>query len=82
MVNIHLQKPILDVVENQIRENNPPATKKIFDRLLKNGHSKDDAMKLIGRAVATEIYEVLKNKKPFDEEKIRQSFEEAVVVYL
>jgi len=82
MVNIHLQKPILDVVENQIRENNPPATKKIFDRLLKNGHSKDDAMKLIGSAVATEIYEVLKNKKPFDEEKIRRSFEEAVVVYL
>lgn len=47
MVNIDLQKAILDVVENQIRENNPPATKKTFDRLLKNGHSKDEAMKLI-----------------------------------
>ncbi len=34
MVNIQLQKTILDVVENQIRENNPPATKKTFDRLL------------------------------------------------
>lgn len=67
MVNIDLQKAILDVVENQIRENNPPATKKTFDRLLKNGHSEDDAMKLIGSAVAIEIYEVLKNKKPFDE---------------
>jgi len=69
MVNIDLQKAILDVVENQIRENNPPATKKTFDRLLKKGHSKDEAMKLIGSAVATEIYEVLKNKKPFDEKR-------------
>ena len=69
MVNIHIQKAILDVVENKIRENNPPATKKTFDRLLKDGHSKDDAMKLIGSAVATEIYEVLKNKKPFDEKR-------------
>ena len=45
----------------------PP--KATFDRLLKNGHSKDDAMKLIGSAVAIEIYEVLKNKKPFDEKR-------------
>jgi hypothetical protein len=69
MVNIHIQKAILDVVENKIRENNPPATKKTFDRLLKGGHSKGDAMKLIGSAVATEMYEVLKNKKPFDEKR-------------
>ena len=69
MVNIDLQKAILDVVKNQIRESNPPATKKTFDRLLKNGHSKDEAMKVIGSAVATEIYEVLKNKKPFDEKR-------------
>lgn len=57
------------MVENQIRENNPPATKKTFDMLLKNGHSKDDAMKLIGSAVATEIYEVLKNNKHFDDKR-------------
>jgi len=47
MVNPRLQKAILEVVENQIRENNPPETKKTLDRLLKAGYSKDDAMKSI-----------------------------------
>jgi SOS response regulatory protein OraA/RecX len=58
MVNPRLQKAILEVVENQIRENNPPETKRTLDRLLKKGYSKDDAMKLIGRAVLGEIYKV------------------------
>ena len=47
MVNLRLQKAILEVVENQIRENDPPETKKTLDRLLKKGYSKDDAMKSI-----------------------------------
>jgi hypothetical protein len=68
MINLRLQKAILEVVENQIRENNPPETKKTRDRLLKAGYSKDDAMKLIGSAVLGEIYKVLKNKEPFDKE--------------
>jgi SOS response regulatory protein OraA/RecX len=58
MVNPRLQKAILEVVENQIRENNLPETKRTLDRLLKKGYSKDDAMKLIGRAVLGEIYKV------------------------
>ena len=76
MVNLQLKKAILEVVENQIRENNPPETKKTLDRLLKAGYSKDDAMKLIGRAVATEIYKVLKNKEPFYDEKYVKALRE------
>ncbi len=76
MVNLRLKKAILEVVENQIRENNPPETKKTLDRLLKAGYSKDDAMKLIGRAVAVEIYKVLKNKEPFNEEKYVKALRE------
>ena len=76
MVNLRLQKAILEVVENQIRENNPPETKKTLDRLLKKGYSKDDAMKLIGRAVVSEIYKVLKNKEPFYDEKYVKALRE------
>lgn len=76
MVNLRLKKAILEVVENQIRENNPQETKKTLDRLLKAGYSKDDAMKLIGRAVAVEIYKVLKNKEPFNEEKYVKALRE------
>jgi hypothetical protein len=76
MVNPRLQKAILEVVENQIRENNPPETKRTLDRLLKKGYSKDDAMKLIGRAVAVEIYKVLKNKEQFNEDKYVKALRE------
>jgi len=69
MVNLQLQKTILEVVGNQIREKNPPETKRTLDRLLKKGYSKGDAMKLLGRSVLGEIYKVLKNKEPFDEKK-------------
>ncbi len=63
MVNLRLQKAILEVVENQIRENDPPETRKTLDRLLKAGYSKDDATKLIGSAVAAGIYTVLNFKE-------------------
>jgi transcriptional regulator of NAD metabolism len=76
MVNLRLKKAILEVVENQIRENNPQETKKTLDRLLKAGYSTDDAMKLIGRAVLGEIYKVLKNKEPFNEEKYVKALKE------
>jgi len=76
MVNLRLQKAILEAVENQIRADDPPETKQTFDRLLREGYSEDDAMKLIGRAVATEIYEVLKNKTPFDEERYVKALKE------
>jgi len=76
MVNLQLKKAILEVVENQIRENNPPETKKTLDRLLKAGYSKDDAMKLIGRGVTVEIYKVLKNKEHFNDEKYVKALRE------
>ena len=76
MVNPRLQKAILEAVENQLRADDPPETKQTFDRLLREGYSEDDAMKLIGRAVATDIYEVLSNKKPFDKERYVKALKE------
>ena len=76
MVNLRLQKAILEAVENQLRADDPPETKQTFDRLLREGYSEDDAMKLIGRAVATDIYEVLKNKTPFDKERYVKALKE------
>ena len=76
MVNLLLQKTILEVVENQIRENNPPETRETLDMLLKADYSKDDAMKLLGRVVVSEIYKVLKNKEPFDEERYVKALRE------
>lgn len=59
-VNQRLNQAVLEVVENQIRQLNPPATKEPFDRLLREGHSKDEARRLIGCVVASEIFDILK----------------------
>ena len=67
--NKHLNKAVLDVVENQIRQLNPPATKETFDRLIREGHDRDEARRLIGCVVASEIFDILKNMEPYDEDR-------------
>lgn len=64
---------IFEAIENQIRDNNPPITKETFDRLLAEGYSKNEAMKLIGFSLANEISEIMNNSQPFDEERYSQN---------
>jgi len=64
-----LNKVILDVVDNQIRDLNPPATKETFDRLVGEGVTQDEARRLIGSVVASEIFDILKHEQPYDEER-------------
>ena len=68
-VNKRLNRAILEVVENQIRQLKPPATKETFDRLLREGHSQDEARRLIGCVVASEIFDILKTMQPYDEDR-------------
>jgi hypothetical protein len=63
-----LREEILKAVRFQIRENNPPETKKTYERLLKK-YSSEDALTLIGGALVTEIYWILKNEEVFNEER-------------
>ena len=62
-----LNKAILEVVDNQIRALNPPATKETFDRLVSEGFDHDEARRLIGCVVASEIFDVLKDFQPYNE---------------
>ncbi len=64
--NPYLKAAILEVVENQLRENNPPETGQTFERLLAAGYSRQRAREMIGAAVVEEIWNVLHEKKPFD----------------
>lgn len=64
-----LHDAIMEVVDNQIKDNNPPETKQTLDRLIAEGHTKEDAKKLIGFVVASEIFAVMKQSRVFDEAK-------------
>ena len=61
-----LQAAIMKVVENQLRNNDPPQTRQTFERLLAAGHTEDEAKRLIACVVSAEIFDVLKRQEPFN----------------
>ena len=65
-----VNRAIQEVVENQIRDGDPPETKATYDRLISQGHSDADARRLIGAVVAIEIAEVLSTGKPFNRRRL------------
>lgn len=67
--NQRLKKAIIEVIQAQVRDRQPPATKATLERLMADGFSEQEAMKLIGYVVATEVFAVLKEGRQYDEEK-------------
>jgi len=57
----------MEVVDNQLRDGTPPETRQTFDRLLADGHTEEEARRLIACVVTSEIFDVLKNHQPYDE---------------
>jgi Domain of unknown function (DUF1841) len=62
----HLHAAIMEVVENQIRNNDPPQTGQTFKRLMAAGHSEKEAKRLIACVVSAEIFDVLKKQELFN----------------
>jgi len=67
--NQQLRKAILEVINNQIRDNDPPETKQTFVKLQEEGFSEEETLKLIGYVVASEVFTVLKESRSYDKEK-------------
>ena len=63
----YLRQAIMEVVENQLRDNDPPETGETLNRLMREGHSKADAKRLIGAVVAVEVYSILKFREQFNQ---------------
>ena len=64
---------ILEVVENQLRDGDPPETKQTYDRLVSEGHSDEDAKRLIGCVVSAEVFDILKKQEAFNPERFVQA---------
>ena len=67
--NPRLKAAIMQVVDNQLRANEPPETKQTLDRLLSEGHCEEEAKRLIGCVVSFEISDMLKEQEEFDLER-------------
>jgi Holliday junction resolvasome RuvABC DNA-binding subunit len=69
LANQNLKRTILEVVDNQLRENNPPITKNTFERLKQLGYTEQQAKEKISAILIEEIYDVMKNREVYNEER-------------
>ncbi|UFS71795.1 hypothetical protein LPW11_06275 [Geomonas sp. RF6] len=60
---------LLQVVENQLSTNQPPESKETLERLTAEGFSVEDAKLLLAQVIRLEMLNVLKENKPFNEER-------------
>ena len=61
-----MREQIFEIIRNQIKDNNPPETNETLKRLLALGYTEFVAKQHIGQCIAVELFDIIKNKKPFD----------------
>ena len=64
-----LRGAIMDIVHNQLRDNTPPEVRTTLDRLLADGHTREQAEELIACVVSSEIFDILKQGQPYNESR-------------
>jgi hypothetical protein len=64
-----LRAALMDVLDNQLRDNDPPETRATLERLLALGSDREEARRLLACVIASEIFDVMKSNTPFDRER-------------
>jgi hypothetical protein len=68
-VNPILHVTIHQTIENQLAAKDPPVVHETLERLMRSGLSRHEAIHAIGSVLSVEIWEILKEERPFDEER-------------
>ena len=66
---------VIEIVENQINDNNPPRVKETLMRLMLQGIEKDEAMQFIACALCVELVGVINDQETFDEERYNKNLD-------
>lgn len=67
--NKHLHNAIMDIIQNQIKAEDPPEVKLNYQRLKDEGFDDKNAKILIGQCLILELFDVMKKNKTFDYER-------------
>lgn len=68
-----LQALIMQTIDSQIVENDPPETRETLQQLVSAGYTAEDAKRLIGAVVATELIQDLHCHEPFNRDRYVQN---------
>ncbi|MCX6231542.1 MAG: hypothetical protein NTZ33_08355 [Bacteroidetes bacterium] len=63
------REQIFEIVNNQIKDNNPPETRVTYKRLIDMGYTDFVTKQLIGQCIAVELFEVMKFGKKYNEKR-------------
>ncbi|HRR04210.1 MAG TPA: DUF1841 family protein [Bacteroidales bacterium] len=64
-----MREQIFEIIENQLRDNNPPETKATYNRLIKSGFDDLQTRQMIAQCLVVEIFDALKYGKPYNNER-------------
>src|SRR3972149_1894651 len=64
-----LRRALMEVVRNQLRDGEPPETRATLDRLMAEGHPREQALEVILGVVSSEIVDILNQGEPFNESR-------------
>ena len=67
--NEELREQIFHIIENQLKDNDPPETKSTYDRLINEGFDDFRTRQMIGQCIAVELFEIFKFGKPYNNER-------------
>jgi len=67
--SIFSEEAVFEAINNQIEDNDPPETKKTYDRLMKELKNHDEVMEYLGVVMRSEVLDILKSKKPFNRKR-------------
>ena len=68
-------KAIIEAVENQIENNDPPKVKQTLKRLRSLGISREESVKYIACALSIEIFGAVKNAEEFNPQRYNENLD-------
>jgi hypothetical protein len=70
-----LRTVILEIVDNQIRNHDPPEALATYERLIGQGHSDEEARRLIGCVIASEMVGIVNERREYDRRRYLAALE-------
>ena len=70
-----LRTTILEIVDNQIRNHDPPEALATYERLIGQGHSDEEARRLIGCVIASEMVGIVNESREYDHHRYLAALE-------
>lgn len=71
-----LGEAVIEIIENQLRDNDPPEVKRTLKRLMNTGESRENSMRFIATALSVELFGVLKHNEAFNEKRYNKNLKE------